>query len=194
MIVRRLTAWVREFSSQLAARLRRDPLTQRDREPVLAGSLKASATAPGSSLGGVTATHWLDDARRMRPRRVRSIPLPQPKPSEAAGERLHRPHVDSEPLRSASSVNSTPLSTDAAACATTFETPAARQETPREVAAGQDDAPATGADLDDTLRRRLRSLQFLVRHGIYNEGFADGTLPEQYRHSRGADLRDDLDM
>lgn len=192
MIVRRLTAWVREFNSQLVARLRRDPLTQREREPVLVGSQNARATAPGSRFGGVTATHWLDDARRMRPRRVRSIPLPQPKPSESAGERLHRPHVDSEPLRSATSVNSTPLSTDAAARATTFETPAVRQETPREAAADHDDAPATGADLDDTLRRRLRSLQFLVRHGIYNEGFADETLPEQYRHSRGDDLRDDL--
>ncbi|HKV85811.1 MAG TPA: hypothetical protein VJN88_14755, partial [Ktedonobacterales bacterium] len=131
MIVRRLTAWVREFSAHVVARLRRDPLTQRDREPVLVGSLDARATDVGAPLGGVTATHWLDDARRMRPRRVRSIPLSQPKPSETVGERLHRPHVDSEPLRSASSVNSTPLSVDGAARATTFDTPAPRQETPR---------------------------------------------------------------
>jgi len=40
---------------------------------------------------------------------------------------------------------------------------------------------------DQLLRRSLMSLRHLVRLGIYNEGFATGTLPEQYLHSVGLD-------
>jgi hypothetical protein len=36
----------------------------------------------------------------------------------------------------------------------------------------------------ETTRRRLLFLCYLVRHGIFNEGFGDGCVPEQYRGSR----------
>jgi hypothetical protein len=49
---------------------------------------------------------------------------------------------------------------------------------------------ATTPDVDQHLRRRLRSLRFLVRHGVYNEGFPDGQAPEQYHFSLGLDSLD----
>jgi hypothetical protein len=39
----------------------------------------------------------------------------------------------------------------------------------------------------DETQRRLVFLRYLVRQGVYNEGFGDRRLPEQYRRSRGLD-------
>jgi hypothetical protein len=35
--------------------------------------------------------------------------------------------------------------------------------------------------------RRLMALKYLVRLGIYNEGFASSSVPDQYQHSLGMD-------
>jgi hypothetical protein len=35
--------------------------------------------------------------------------------------------------------------------------------------------------------RRLMALKYLVRLGIYNEGFANSSVPDQYQHSLGMD-------
>jgi hypothetical protein len=46
--------------------------------------------------------------------------------------------------------------------------------------------PAPSADgLTDRERRRLVFLRELVRRGAYNEGFAPGRLPDQYRPPAG---------
>jgi hypothetical protein len=37
----------------------------------------------------------------------------------------------------------------------------------------------------DATQRRLIFLRYLVRQGVYNEGFGERRLPEQYWHSRG---------
>lgn len=46
----------------------------------------------------------------------------------------------------------------------------------------------------DATQRRLIFLRYLVRQGIYNEGFGSHPLPEQYWRSRGlGDERDGHD-
>ncbi len=39
----------------------------------------------------------------------------------------------------------------------------------------------------DATQRRLVFLRYLVRQGVYNEGFGERVLPEQYWRSRGVD-------
>ena len=196
MIVRRLTQWTKQFCSRVAARLRLRTAAEPEREPVLSGSVHARlGAAPGVTPGTITATHWLDDARRMRPRRVRSIPLPQPTSDEKPQEKPLRSHLDPNVLRSPSHVkppNSLPLSPDRVVRSTSPQAQPHRPETTHDVLP-PDEQPETDAHgIDDKLRRRLRSLQFLVRHGVYNEGFARNSLPEQYRRSAG--LADDEDL
>jgi hypothetical protein len=36
-------------------------------------------------------------------------------------------------------------------------------------------------------QRSLRSLKYLVRIGLYNEGFTSSQVPDQYQHSLGLD-------
>jgi hypothetical protein len=48
--------------------------------------------------------------------------------------------------------------------------------------AGTNDQPAS-----DEGGRRLMALKYLVRLGIYNEGFASSSVPDQYQHSLGMD-------
>jgi hypothetical protein len=64
--------------------------------------------------------------------------------------------------------------------------PSAPHPTPPASAAdGTRALPEAGDNLDEGLRRRLRSLRFLVRHGVYSEGFSSDRVPEQYRASLG---------
>lgn len=185
MTVRRLTQWTRALFSRVAARMRFTRPPARDRQPILVGSASALSSVSSDSWGNVAPTHWLEDARRMRPRRVRALPLSPTPHDEAAGERSHRPHADSEACRSPSSVNSLPLATDGASRVKSREAQSLRPETSQEILPAESEPAAEATDMDETLRRRLRSLQFLVRHGVYNEGFARNTLPEQYRRSAG---------
>lgn len=48
-------------------------------------------------------------------------------------------------------------------------------------------SPETLAAIEslDTTQRRLIFLRYLVRQGVYNEGFSERVLPEQYWRSRG---------
>jgi hypothetical protein len=48
--------------------------------------------------------------------------------------------------------------------------------------ADADDQPAS-----DESARRMMALKYLVRLGIYNEGFASSSVPDQYQHSLGMD-------
>lgn len=193
MTVRRLTQWTKQLCLRLAARLGLATTpTEPEREPVLSGSSARMSAKPGYA-GTITATHWLDDARRMRPRRVRSIPLPQPAGDEIPQEKPTRPHVDSTVVRAPSPVkspNSAPLPVDRPARTASCDTQPHRPEMDPELAPSTE-TPAMD-DIDDKLRRRLRSLQFLVRHGVYNEGFTRGALPDQYRRSAG--LGDDGEL
>lgn len=187
MTVRRLTQWTKLLCSRVAARLRLTRHSEHERQPAATGPISVRVS-PDNLWSGVAVTHWLDDARRMRPRRILSIPLSQGTHDDSPGERPHRPLTDPEALRSASSVNSMPLSTDGSSRVTAREAQPLRPETSHDVLPVAPEPAATEAEgMDETLRRRLRSLQFLVRHGIYNEGFARNTLPEQYRRSAGMD-------
>jgi hypothetical protein len=193
MTVRRLTQWTKQLCARIAARLRLTTPSEAERQPVLSGAASAHPSGSTGFTRPVTATHWLDDARRMRPRRVRSIPLPQPLTDETLEEKPVPPHPDPTVVRSPSSVNSLPLSTDRAARAPARESQPLRPEAPPDVApAAQQPETDTQQGLDEKLRRRLRSLQFLVRHGVYNEGFARNSLPEQYHRSVGMTDDDEL--
>lgn len=195
MTVRRLTQWTKQFCMRVAARLRLAAPPAPEREPILSHSASARLGAAPTFAGPITATHWLDDARRMRPRRVRSIPLALPTSDEKPQEKPLRPHLDPTILRSPSPVsssNSTPLPMERETRPASRETQPHRPEPAHEVAPPAEEPEADDYSIDDKLRRRLRSLQFLVRHGVYNEGFAHGSLPEQYRHSAGLDDDEEL--
>lgn len=192
MIVRRLTQWTKQFCSRIAARLRgATQQPQPEREPVLSGSAGARLAGSPSVAASITATHWLDDARRMRPRRVRSIPLPQPATGETPQETPTRMSLDTTSVR-APSPNSAPLPTDRTTRSTSREPQPHRPEPTHEATPVAERPETDASGIDEKLRRRLRSLQFLVRHGVYNEGFARNSLPEQYRRSAG--LADDEEM
>jgi hypothetical protein len=45
----------------------------------------------------------------------------------------------------------------------------------------------TDQPTSDESGRRLMALKYLVRLGIYNEGFASSSVPDQYQHSLGMD-------
>jgi hypothetical protein len=50
------------------------------------------------------------------------------------------------------------------------------------LSAGAEESTATGEE-----RRRLLGLKYLVRLGIYNEGFDSSGTPDQYQRSLGMD-------
>lgn len=194
MTVRRLTQWTKQFFVRLAARVRLTSHAPNEKQPVLVGSATARATDSSEYTGPVSATHWLDDARRMRPRRIRSVPLPQPKSEEPQPDTAPRPQLDPHLRRAPSSVNSLPLSSDGAVRSTPRDTATHKPEVSPDLLPEPEPSSSETGVLDETLRRRLRSLQFLVRHGVYNEGFARNTLPEQYRQSAGQDDFEDLPL
>jgi hypothetical protein len=50
------------------------------------------------------------------------------------------------------------------------------------------------AEGTDETQRKLIFLRYLVRHGVYNEGFANNGIPEQYHRSLGLDDSGDADL
>lgn len=183
MFVHRLTRWFSQRITSLTAHFRAAKLQQPEQQLVLSGSATRAA-----ALGESSGSRWLADAQRMRPRRT-ADPLPlQPNPSVTPPERVQPPQADTERRHPAAS-RSRPLQSSVRP---TTPPPTPEQATPvsqpaQPTHAVQPVYSASDGELDDMLLRRLRSLRFLVRHGVYNEGFASANVPEQYRASLGLD-------
>lgn len=177
MFVQRLLRWLAALPARLSSRQVDIP----SREVVHAGQTRATA-AHGQSTrpsGGLASARWLDDARRLRPVRLRPA---------GSGERAHptaRPSSGGESRRERESSASRPR-------------PAPPLE--RSVKPAQPSQPLAPAAAmpppphHSPTQRELLALRHLVRLGIYNEGFVNNRVPEQYRHSLGLDDSSDEDL
>lgn len=157
-----------------AARLRHERPQASARMLVVAGHVPA-ATLPHGRVS--RAPHsWLDDARRLRPhlapqaREFASASAPELSQERDASQL----HVGARAARSAEEHTTLPASPR-------LKDLAVRQPVPP--AAG-DTSRAEGLEaLDglDAVQRRLVVVRYLVRQGLYNEGFAQENVPAQYR-------------
>jgi hypothetical protein len=178
MFVQRLLRWFAALPARLSSR----PVDIPAREVVHAGQTRATVAHDPSyrPSGGLATARWLDDARRLRPVRLRPAGLgerarPTTRPSAGGESRRER--------ESAARPRPTP--------------PLERSMKPAQPS--QPVAPAPAAAMPplphhSPAERELLALRHLVRLGIYNEGFTNGAAPEQYRHSLGLDDSGDDDL
>ena len=175
MLVQRLTKWLTNLLARLGTRWRWGT-----------GS-GAHVSGGGRYAAGSLrqqAASWLDDARRLRPPRAAlatadpphspddTPPHGGPRPTDRP---LGRAAIPTHPLKPATAVPQNPTSPPKH-----LATPGAPQQPAVAFTAfGGHDAGET----DVQAQRRLMSLKYLVRIGLYNEGFAPGALPEQYQRS-----------
>jgi hypothetical protein len=176
MFVQRLLRWFAALPARLSSR----PVAIPTREVVHAGQTRTTA-AHGQSArpsGGLATARWLDDARRLRP--VRRGP---------AGSAEHtrpiaRPSAGGESRREReSAIRPRPTP------------PLERSVKPAQPS--QPLAPAAAMpppSHHSPAQRELLALRHLVRLGIYNEGFTNNRVPEQYRHSLGLNDSSDEDL
>lgn len=188
MIVRRFMSWLRLTVASSLERARRRSVTQPVREPALVGVASQAGPAERAATG-LSLSSWLDNGRRLRPRLrltprdprdpglIPTRPLRQ-KTQPAAISATPAPNPGPAPVEAPVAANIAPLAPDPA-------------ETARIVPVTHTtDAP--GDDLGDLERldaetRRLMLLRHLVRQRVFNEGFASGEIPRQYRWSLGLD-------
>lgn len=190
MIVRRFMSWLRLTVASSLERARRRSVTQPVREPSLVGVASQAGPAERASTG-LSLSSWLDNGRRLRPR-LRLTPRDPRDPGL----------IPTRPLRhktQPAAISATPAPSASPAPA---EAPAPRANIAPLAAAEPSDTtrivPVThttgvgGDDLGDLERldaetRRLMLLRHLVRQRVFNEGFATGDIPRQYRRSLGLD-------
>lgn len=172
MFVQRLLRWF----AALPARLFSRPVDTPSREVVHAGQARTAAHGRAyRPSGGLATARWLDDARRLRPSRLRLAD---------SGERARPaacPSAGGEPRRERESV-SRPRPTPPL------------EHVAKPTQPSQPAAPAAAMPAQphhSPAGRELLALRHLVRLGIYNEGFTNAAVPEQYRHSLGLDGSDE---
>lgn len=180
MLVQRLMERLAKLRSWLAARLGAMVAALRS-----AGRGAASGTAPREGrLSTQQSGSWLDDAHRLRPRRAALATADQMRGNQtASGE--PRPGAPTRPI-----VPSTPPPETRLGRPWQFPAHPAPMPAPTPAPA----TPPPAAPAPDSregnevqARRRLMSLRYLVRIGLYNEGFAPSAVPEQYQRSLGTD-------
>jgi hypothetical protein len=180
MLVRRFQQWLSGFLSHMTLRLRGRPPVPAERDAVLSGARCQSGTSATHASG-----NWLDDGRRLRPgieRTGMAHPSQTPRRPTAADEAPGRtPRASRPSATTAQSENPLPPPADAPP-----QLPPANVRPAEPLIASV--SFEVGADERDVqMRRGLASLKYLVRLGIYNEGFKGGQVPEQYQRSLGMD-------
>jgi hypothetical protein len=135
---------------------------------------------------GLASGRWLDDTRRMRPhlastegRPVRDRQIQQPgysnRPDILPLTASFRPQDKAEGHSRSIYEPSAPV-------------PSSQPEHAPLLPVGPGNEPG-----NDESRRRMMAFKYLVRLGIYNEGFGASSVPDQYQHSLGMDgLDNDL--
>lgn len=189
MLVQRLTERLAQVFSRLAAWLRAvfARLAPGER-------WRGAEASPGADgLSTQQSGSWLDDAHRLRPRRAalatadpnrgkHAVPGEQ-RPTPYAGTPTH-PIIPPAPTPAP-----TPTPTQEPRPGRPWVFPAhpmPPQPHPRPQPAPSASDGASDGD-EAQARRRLISLKYLVRIGLYNEGFAPSAVPEQYQRSLGTD-------
>jgi hypothetical protein len=142
---------------------------------------------------------WLEDGRQLRLRPAKSLrsePNTRPDAPESPRE-IHRPRtgVPVVPSTSVPRPGSAPANLAASESAPHFvasaSAPPSPSAPPPDISVdftGELSADALAAiEGMDATQRRLVFLRYLVRQGVYNEGFSERILPQQYWRSRGVD-------
>jgi hypothetical protein len=150
---------------------------RRDTRPASVDYSSSVTTSTHSS--GLASARWLDDTRRMRPRLTSTEEW-------TMHERHIRPtqsqRPDTTPITSSRPLDTTREQQERSA--PTQPQPARFAVSPSEEAP---EAPGGVESAAGEERRRLLGLKYLVRLGIYNEGFDASTTPDQYQRSLGMD-------
>jgi hypothetical protein len=146
----------------------------------VASAERQANIAPRHALG-----NWLEDGRRLRVRLASAFTAPQEEQrrTDARTQGAERQRVISSPNRRSA------------------ETPDALPQTAPLIPPGTALEPASPTSFSDASleeieamdegQRKLIFLSYLVRQGIYNEGFKGADVPEQYRRSQGRDQEPD---
>jgi hypothetical protein len=134
------------------------------------------STLTNLPASGLASARWLDDTRRMRPRSSTTDGWAA-RDGQNRSTRSGRPNsIPLASLRPQDRALGRPNSTHE------ISVPTPRPEFPTMPPAGTKDQPAS-----DESGRRMMALKYLVRLGIYNEGFTSSSVPDQYQHSLGMD-------
>jgi hypothetical protein len=186
MLTQWFAHWVSRVVMSLAAHLRPAAPARHDREMVLTVAAPAQS-APHAAASDLFASRWLADAQRMRPpRRPKDVTPRGAVPESGAAFPEHMERRSPTPSRSRlGGQGEKPSAPPSSQQQPAVQPPAAHPAPPSAAADATPPLPESGDDLDESLRRRLRSLRFLVRHGVYSEGFSSDRVPEQYRASLG---------
>ena len=186
MLTQRFAHWVSRVVVSLAGHFRPAALARHDHEMVLTGAVPAHS-APHAAASDLFASRWLADAQRMRPpRRPKDVTPRGAVPESGATFPEHMECRSPTPSRSRlGGQGDKPSALPAGQQQPAVQPPAPHSAPPSAAADDTPPLPETGDNLDEGLRRRLRSLRFLVRHGVYSEGFSSDRVPEQYRASLG---------
>jgi hypothetical protein len=176
MFLHRLRQLLSQVFMRLTRRLHSSSTDSPDRESQLATPAGyRQNTTTNLPASGLASARWLDDTRRMRPRSSTTG-------GGAARDGQNRParsgRPNTVPLASLPLQDRTPGHPNPA-----HETPA---PTPRPEYPTMP-PPASAQQASNEGGRRLMALKYLVRLGIYNEGFASSSVPDQYQHSLGMD-------
>jgi hypothetical protein len=180
MLVRRFQQWLTGFLSRVTDPLRSRTPVQAERDAVLSG-----ARCQGAASAAHASGNWLDDGRRLRPgtgplgpAHADQVPLGPAAAGEASGR---TPKASRPSATTAQGENSLPPPADPP----TVHPPVAVPPAQPLIASVSFEAGADERDVQ--MRRGLASLKYLVRLGIYNEGFKGERVPEQYQRSLGMD-------
>jgi hypothetical protein len=177
MFLHRLRQLLSQVFMRLTRRLHSSSTDSPQRESQLATPAGyRQSTLTNLPASGLASARWLDDTRRMRPRSSTTD-------GWAARDGQNRSTRSGRP-------NSVPLASlppqDRALgrpnLTHEISVPTPRPEFPTMPPAGTKNQPAS-----DESGRRMMALKYLVRLGIYNEGFANSSVPDQYQHSLGMD-------
>jgi hypothetical protein len=201
MFLHRLRQLLSQVFMRLSRRLHSSSTNSPERESQLATPAGYhQSTVTNLPASGLASARWLDDTRRMRPRssttdgwaardgqnpstrsgRPNTVPLASLRPQDRAVGRPNSTHETSAPTSRPEYPTMPPAGSGTSA--PTPRAPTPRPEYPTMPPASTDDQPASNEG-----GRRLMALKYLVRLGIYNEGFASSSVPDQYQHSLGMD-------
>jgi hypothetical protein len=181
MFLQRLKQLWSQVLARLAAGLHFSSSDPRRRETRPTSADYSSSATTSIRRSGLASARWLDDTRRMRPHLASTEEW-------TMHERRIRPtrsqRSDSTPITS-----SRPL--DTAREQRERSLPTQPQPVPFAVSPSEDAAPPPNTVDEDSAageeRRKLLGLKYLVRLGIYNEGFDASSTPDQYQRSLGMD-------
>jgi hypothetical protein len=179
MFLQRLKQLWSRVIARLAAGLHVSSSDPRRRETRPTSVDYSSSAATNIRRSGLASARWLDDTRRMRPH-LTSTEEWTMQDRHIRPTRSQRP--DTTPITS-----SRPL--DRAGEQRERSLPTQPQPMPFAVSPSEDAAPPPSTIDEDSPageeRRKLMGLKYLVRLGIYNEGFDASSTPDQYQRSLG---------